>query len=548
MNRFIENYENQEFDVLIIGGGITGASVAYEAASRGLSVALVEKNDFASGTSAASSKMIHGGLRYLAKMELGLVRESLRERRVLTNIAPNFVHPTPFVFSMYKTDKTPAFLMKIGMILYELLSLDKNFLWDNSKKMPSYKTLSSRKLKNIVPNANSKGLKGAHVYYDCWNHSPERLTLAFLKSAVYYGAKVANYTEMTDFIFEKKDAQKRRVVGIKVVDRLTNQNKEIKGKLVINCAGPWADILLGKTKKEYSNMNLRRSEGIHIITKKFHDKYIFAATSPENQHFFIIPYRNHSLIGTTDKEFIGNPDDYKVTKKSIEELLDKVNSSFGNGEKLQYSDVKYSYGGLRPLVEDQTEDVYNSSRKYEVTDEKKNGVECLFTVEGGKYTTSRSLAQTVVNKVFKHLQMKKVKSFSNKKLLIGSEIKNLKKFVAQKQKQYQMFNNHQMNYLVNSYGTEIDNLMEIYSSDKNLQVIFNEDGENLSQVVYAIRFEMAKTLKDILFRRTTIGELCNFDDEKIDLIASVAAKELNWTDEQKFQQIKFVNKKLKIAA
>lgn len=546
MNRFTEKYKDEQFDMIIIGGGITGASVAYEAASRGLSVALVEKNDFASATSAASSKMIHGGLRYLAKMELRLVRESLRERRILTNIAPNFVHPMQFMFSMYKSDKTPAFLMRVGMILYEILSFDKSFLWDKSKKMHSYKTLSPQKVKELIPKANSEGLKGAHVYYDCWNHSPERLTLAFLKSAVHFGAKISNYTEMTDFIVEKINDTTRRVKGITVLDKLTNQKHEIKGKLVVNCAGPWADILLGKTKSNGSNENLRRSEGIHIVTKKHVDKYVFAAYSPQNQHFFVIPYRNHTLIGTTDKEFIGNPDNFKVTKNSIDELIEKVNSSFGDGEKIKFSDVKYTYGGLRPLVEDQTEDVYKSSRKYEVTNEKKNGIEGLFTVEGGKFTTSRSLAQSVVNKAFRHLKIKKVKSDTRHNYLIGSEIINIEKFVEQKSKQFPMFKKHQINFLVESYGTEIDKLMEIYLSDENLQVILNEDGENLAQVVYAIRFEMAKTLNDIIFRRTTLGELGDLKDEQIELIASIAKKELNWTDEQKIKQIALVMEKLKI--
>ena len=545
MKRFIEDHREEQFDMIIIGGGITGASVAYEAASRGLSVALVEKNDFASATSAASSKMIHGGLRYLAKMELRLVRESLRERRVLTNIAPNFVHPTPFMFSMYKTDKTPAFFMRIGMVLYEMLSFDKKFLWDKSKKMPSYTSLAPKTIKKLVPNSNSEGLKGAHVYYDCWNHSPERSTLAFLKSAVHFGAKVSNYTQMTDFIIEQKDESTCKVKGIKVLDKLSNQNKEIKGKLVVNCAGPWADIILGKTNNT-SNENLRRSEGIHVVVDKLNEKYVFAATSNKNQHFFVIPYRNHTILGTTDKEFIGNPDNFKITKKSIEELLEKVNSNFGNGKKVLYSDVKYTYGGLRPLVEDQTEDVYNSSRKYEVTNEKENGIECLFTVEGGKYTTSRSLAKTVVSKVFKHLKIKKVKSDTRHNYLIGSEIINLKDYTDKKITQYAMFNKHQISYLVNNYGTEIDNLLEIYLSNENLQVILNEDGENLAQVIYAIRFEMAKTLNDILFRRTTLGELGTLNNEQIELIASVAAVELNWTDETKKEQIDLANEKLKI--
>ena len=153
MKRFIENYQGKEFDLVVIGGGITGATVAYEAASRGLSVALIEKSDFGSATSAATSKMIHGGLRYLSTYEFGLVRESLKERRVLTNIAPNFIHPASFLFAIYKKDKVSNFMMKIGMLLYELFSFDKNRLWDKSKKMPHHKSVSSEQVLKLFPNA-----------------------------------------------------------------------------------------------------------------------------------------------------------------------------------------------------------------------------------------------------------------------------------------------------------------------------------------------------------------------------------------------------------
>lgn len=542
MKRFTETYNGEEFDTVVIGGGITGTSVAYEAASRGLSVALVEKNDFGSATSAATSRMIHGGLRYLAKMEFGLVRESLRERRVLMNIAPNFVHPAPFLFSMYKTDKVPSIFFRIGMILYELFSLDKSFLWDKSRKMPSYKTLSAKKVKELVPKANSEGLKGAHLYYDCANHSPERFTLAFLKSAVHYGAKVANYAEMKDFVIEENESGTQSIKGVKVFDKYTGKFLEIKSKLVINCGGPWADIILGATQNKIVNEQLRRSEGIHIVTKKIIDKYIFAGASAQNQHYFVIPYRNKTLIGTTDQEYIGNPDNYKVTRKSIEDLLEKVNSSFGDGEKINYEDISYVYGGLRPLVEDQTEDVYNSSRKYEVTDERKNGIFGLLTVEGGKYTTSRSLAKHAIDKAFKNLDKDSIKSKTKHNQLIGSQIKNIANYIDEKHKEYPMFSERQISFLVNCYGTEINKLMEIFLSDKKYQMIVNEDGENLSQIVYAIRYEMAKTLPDILIRRTGIGLLGHPGNDKIKKIIEIAAEELNWTVEEIQNQITEMNK------
>ncbi|MCK5536880.1 MAG: FAD-dependent oxidoreductase, partial [Bacteroidales bacterium] len=156
MNRFIENYQGKEFDLIVVGGGITGSTVAYEAASRGLSVALIEKSDFGSATSAATSKMIHGGLRYLSTFEFGLVRESLKERRVLTNIAPNFIHPASFLVAVYKKDKGTNFMLKIGMLLYELFSFDKNRLRDKSKKMPLHKSVSSEQISQLFPNAIKK--------------------------------------------------------------------------------------------------------------------------------------------------------------------------------------------------------------------------------------------------------------------------------------------------------------------------------------------------------------------------------------------------------
>ena len=225
MERFIDNYKDKEFDLIIIGGGITGATVAYEAASRGISVALLEKSDFGAATSAATSKMIHGGLRYLSTFEFSLVRESLKERRVLTNIAPNFVHPVPFLFSIYKNGKTSNSMMKVGMLLYELFSFDKNWLWDKSKKMPFHKGVSAKKVKKLIPNAIKKDLVGAQIYYDCSSHSPERLTLAFIKSAVKYGASVANYTEVNDFILEDKEKYKS-VKGVIVTDKLSGKRYE----------------------------------------------------------------------------------------------------------------------------------------------------------------------------------------------------------------------------------------------------------------------------------------------------------------------------------
>ena len=545
MERFIDNYKGKEYDLIIIGGGITGATVAYEAASRGISVALLEKSDFGAATSAATSKMIHGGLRYLSTFEFSLVRESLKERRVLTNIAPNFVHPVPFLFSIYKNGKTSGFMMKIGMLLYELFSFDKNWLWDKSKKMPFHKGVSAKKVKKLIPNAIKKDLAGAQIYYDCSSHSPERLTLAFIKSAVKYGASVANYTEVNDFILEDKDTYKS-VKGVKVTDNLSGKSYNIPAKLVINCAGPWADILLDKARKNMDNQILRRSEGIHFVTKKLVDKYIFTGETSNGKHFFLVPYRNHTLIGTTDKEYIGKPDDYKVTKKAITELLKDVNQSFGENKKIAYKDILYAYGGLRPLVEDQTEDVYNASRKFEITGEKKNGIMGLITIEGGKFTTSRLLAEKAIDKALKILGLPKKRSVSKEQYLTTSGIKNFNRFIEEKQKQYPDFDPEQVEYLVKSYGTEIDKILSVKDVNKELLEPLNKDGENLAQVLYAIRNEMARTLADILLRRTGIALLGHPGKATIEKVANLAAKELGWKDQKREKEIYKMEEILKI--
>ncbi len=545
MERFIENYQGKEFDLIVVGGGITGATVAYEAASRGLSVALIEKSDFGSATSAATSKMIHGGLRYLSTFEFGLVRESLKERRVLTNIAPNFIHPASFLVTVYKKDKTPNFMLKIGMLLYELFSFDKNWLWDKSKKMPHHKSVSAKQISDMFPNALTDGLTGGQMFYDCSSHSPERFTLAFIKSAVKYGASVANYTKVEDFIIDEGDKMKT-VKGVKVIDELSGKKQNIKGKLVINCAGPWADILLDKVKENTGDQELRRSEGIHFITKKLIDKHVLLGSTALGKHFFLVPYRNHTLIGTTDKEFIGNPDDYKVTKKAIEELLDDVNNSFGKNEKIKYEDIVYTYGGLRPLVEDQTEDVYNSSRKYEITGEKKNGIEGLITVEGGKFTTSRMLAEKAIDKALKILQLPKKKSISENNYLYACNIGNCEEFIANKQKQYTEFIPEQIEYLAKSYGTEIDELFSIINENKNYTEPLNKDGENLAQVQFAIRKEMAVTLPDIMLRRTGMALLGHPGKETMQSVAKLAAKELNWDNKKLEEEISKMEEILQI--
>ncbi|HQJ78475.1 MAG TPA: glycerol-3-phosphate dehydrogenase/oxidase [Smithellaceae bacterium] len=545
MERFIEKNPHEKFDVIVIGGGISGASVAYEAATRGLKVALLEKKDFSWATSAATSKMIHGGLRYLVNGEVRLVRESLRERRVLENIAPNYVYPQPIMMMHHKKPlKNNKRVVKVGMLLYDALSYDKNRTWDPCKRIPAHKTISRREVLRQEPHVRAEGLAGASVFCDCMSIFPERLTLAFIKSAVAHGAKAANYAKVEGFLMDAGN----RVAGVKVKDLLTGEVHDIAGTVTVNCGGPWADLLLDMAKPDGKDAPmLRRSEGIHIITAKrlLSGQYIVGSMTPSGRHFFLIPWRNHTLIGTTDKPFNGNPDDYRVTRESIMELIDDVNRSFGDG-KLSYEDVKHTYGGLRPLVEKETRETYASSRKYEIYDNKDAGLDGLITVEGGKYTTSRRLAENCLKIVAVKLGRNLGKSVTNKQYLTGCEIKDLNFFMNEARAQDNGLSPATLEYLARNYGTEYREIAKLAREDQSLSETLNNDGEIQAQVVYAARNEMARTLSDIVMRRTGIGTLGNPGEEVLRKVADVAARELRWDKEKTEKEIAAVVHLLKI--
>ena len=544
MKRFIETHNGKAYDMIVIGGGISGAAVAYEAASRGYSVALVEKGDFGAGTSAATSKLIHGGLRYLANFELGLVRESLKERKTLENIAPNFVNPLPFLVPLHKTGVRNKWILEPGMIIYDMLSYDKGFTWDKSKRLPWHRLLSREEALGMEPIIQAEDLTGAILYYDCANLNPERLTLAFVKSAVKHGADVANYTRAEDFIHEAG-----AIGGVVARDLLNDKTTNLRGKWVINCGGPWADILLGVARGKAGSGHIRRSEGIHLVTRKITNaSAAVGGLTPSGRPCNLIPWRGHTLIGTTDREYVGNPDQYCVTREKIEEYIGEVNAAFGDPGLVKYEEIVYAYGGLRPLVDDQTKDVYKSSRKYEIFDHANEGMPGLVTVEGGKYTTSRNLAEHVLMTITKQWAQQRCAtgSVSAKKPLAGCEIRDMAAFLSSAKTKNRDFDETGLDYLARMYGTELDRLLSLARSEKPLAERLNADGEMPAQAVYAIRNEMAQTLTDILIRRTGLGTLGYPGNAVVEQIAQIAARELQWNQARLDRELESAKKAISL--
>jgi len=539
MKRDVEQMSNKRYDLIIIGGGITGASVAWDASLRGLKVALIEKGDFGSATSSATSKLVHGGLRYLKHMELGLVRESLQERRIMEIIAPHLVYPIPFIFPAYGWGVRGLPAIVSAMVFYDTLSYDRKWLDDDDKKIPAHEKLSVEKTLELEPGINPKDLKGAVLYYDCQMYSPERLVLEFVLSACEYGADIANYTKVEDII---RDGDTVR--GVVVRDILTDRVYNIEGDITMNVAGPWADIIMGQLRGR-SQHGLVRSKGIHIITRPITRSHAVALQTPDGRHFFIAPWRGHSLIGTTDEVFKGMPDEFRVTEKDIDDFIDEVNETYPYGN-LTREDVKFFYGGLRPIVEKDTSievEVYDASRKYEIYDhEEEDGIKGFISGIGGKYTTSRNMARKLVDLVYKKTGRSARQCLTHTTPLYGGQTGRFRSFVERALKSKpDGLSEETVENLCRNYGSRYREVVDIAFEKKSYRGLISEGFPDImAEVIYAVRSEMALSLSDVVFRRTGIGTLGNPGDKALEKIANAMAKELGWDNARKDKEIERV--------
>ncbi len=524
---------SKKYDLLVIGGGVTGACVAWDATLRGLNVALVERADFGGATSAATSKLIHGGLRYLKNMEFALVRESLHERRILEIIAPHLVYPISFLIPTYqkRAGKVP---LTIGMIAYELLAYDRASIDDKDKRIPSHRRLNQDEVLDMEPGIDRNGLTGGILYYDCQMYSPERLTLEFILSAASRGAEVANYAEVKGFLAEGK-----RVMGVFVRDALTGMSYEIRARVVANATGPWADILLSELPGREPVQRIFRSKGIHVITAPISSDHALVLVTQSGRHVFVIPWRGHSLIGTTDSLFEGSPDEFRVTEGDITELLDEVNEAYPSAN-LGLQNILTFYGGLRPIVDMETSiDTYEASRQYEIQDHEEEGIEGLITAIGGKYTTSRSLAQKLVDSVFAKIGEEPPLSRTEEVPLYGGNVGIYASFLQRAvERKTPAWDQGLIEHLVRNYGSRYEGVLAFGEDSEAFKVPLCKAHPDIwAQILYGIQEEMACCLSDILFRRTGIGTLGNPGAECIEKCAKIMARELGWKRQKRKEEV-----------
>lgn len=493
-----------DYDLIIIGAGINGAGIARDAAMRGLNVLLLDKGDVGGGTSSWSTRLIHGGLRYLEHGEFGLVRESLRERETLLRIAPHLIRTLPLLFPIYREARRGPLLLRIGMIAYDLLSL--------GKSLPSHQMLSREQALARAPGLNPEGLRGAALYHDAQVEFAERLVVENVLAAISHGAKVRTYARVDGFIVHEG-----QLIGIEFVDELRGERKRATASFIINAAGPWVDQVL----KAGTNAQplIGGTKGSHLIVPQLAgapEIAVYVEAKTDQRPFFILPWNDRYLIGTTDIRYDGDLDDVRIDAKEIDYLLRETNAIFPT-VKLRRDQVLYTYSGIRPLPFTSETDEQSITRRHFLRPDPR--YKNLFSIVGGKLTTYRSLSEEAVDLVFEKLG-RPAPACLTAEAPLGAPANPIRTSPLTAR-------------LSRIYGGRSDAIRDLVKEDAALGEIFDpETGGVAAEVVYAFRYEFARTLADCLLRRTMVGLNSWLGVGADEAAAKIAVKHLGWSEER----------------
>ncbi|MBN1249987.1 MAG: glycerol-3-phosphate dehydrogenase/oxidase [Anaerolineae bacterium] len=537
VRRNLEQLENNRYDVLVIGSGIHGACIAWDAALRGLSVALVEKGDFGHATSANTLKIIHGGLRYLQDANLGLVRRMIRERATWMRIAPHLVHPLPCLMPTYSRFGRSKEIMAAALTLNDVISHDRNRHMEPQKHLANGRIISRSECLRQLPGVAAAGITGGALWHDARMHSSERLLLALLLSATKAGAEVANYVEVTGLLGDDT-----RVTGVRARDLLDDQELEIRAELVINSAGPWVDSVLRSLKSSMAS-RFRMSIALNLVTRQIHPTHAVAIPSrymrrdkqgnltPRTRLLFVVPWCGYSMVGTSHLPYDGPPGNYQVTEETIEGLIGEINTAYP-GAALTRTDVHQVQWGFLPAAKNdfQTETV-KLVRQAQIHDHaREDSTRGLISVVGVKYTTARHVAQKVVDMAMTKLGRDTSACRTQTMPVYGGRIDGFDGFLAQAiAGRPAGVDPEIMQHLVYSYGTEHTQILKYLDEEPAWGHTVSAASLVLeAEVIHAVREEMAQTLADVVRRRTDLGAASLPDETSLRRCADLMAAELGW--------------------
>lgn len=511
--------QSSAYDIIIIGAGINGAGIAHDAAQRGLRVLLLDKGDIASGTTSWSTRLIHGGLRYLEHAELGLVRESLRERETLLRIAPHLVRPLPLLIPLFQGARRGPFTMRVGMVGYDMLS------WD--KSLPRHQMLSRAGTLACAEGLRTEGLQGGALYYDAQVTFPERLTLENMLAARALGAHILTYTRADRLLTEQG-----QVRGVACTHLLTDQQHMVSAPLVVNVAGPWVDaVLAGQSVTNHPLV--AGTKGTHLVVAHFAgapEVGLYAEAQADGRPFFILPWNNLYLIGTTDTRYTGRLDQIEATEAEIGYLLAETNRLFPQAQ-LTRGQVLYTYAGVRPLPFVPAGREAGITRRHFVHQDSA-GIKGLFSVVGGKLTTYRSLAEEVVNLLCQRLHKPCAACATAHTPLPGAlPAEETADFQQHLLREFPSLPAATLQRLVRIYGRRITQLLQLATTAPDLlQPLVPTSPAIAAEIVFAMQQEQAQTLTDCLMRRTMLGLNAVVGLDVVEAAAVVAQRHLHWTE------------------
>lgn len=535
MKRNIQALANQDYDLVIVGGGINGAACAWDATLRGLKVALLERKDFGWATSSNSAKIAHSGLRYLQHRDFKRMRQSIKERNLIHARAPHLINSQPYLLPIYghgiKGLETSAIYFKA----YDLCSVDRQWSKDPARRVPDSRIISKEEVLKIAPDVDSKNLTGGAIWYEGQMHNTERLLLSHLQSAAERGAHIANCVEVTDFIKSGNS-----ITGVEAKDLISGETFSIKTKAVINASGPWIVDTLQLTGKKLKKQPVHASKAFSLLTRPFL-KGNYALTFPIKPMYqdrqavldkkaslsFAIPWRGYSLIGSLHLSCEEGAEKATITEQEIQDYIDMINEGYP-AAKLTREDVRHVLWGIVPA------DGAGSAaplKHYEIVDHAEDDqIESIISVVGVKFTTSRYVAEKAINLICQKIG-KSAACTTTKVPLWGGDIEYLDKFKQQAlQAEAGRFSKDVILHLIDTYGSQYQRPLFYLKENPQWAEVIPNTSILAVEVIYAIRDEMATSLADVVLRRTDLASLEYPGEDKLRSCADLMAQELGWSE------------------
>ncbi len=545
MIRNLHDLADRAFDLVVVGGGAYGVSLAREAAQRGMAVALVEKRDFAHAASGNSFRMVHGGIRYIQHGDVARLRASARERRILLATAPHLVRPLPIAIPTYGHGaRGKAFLMA-GMKLYDALTPDRNKgVRDPEARIPPCRALTKRTTLDLFPGLEQKGLTGAGLFSDGQMLHPMRLALSILKSGVQAGAVAANYAEVVGFLGDESTVR-----GVRVRDRLTGGELDLRGRMVVNATGGWAERLLEETLGITPSVPRTFSRDLCLVVDRApsHGTGVAvlggtydpdAMLSRSKRHLFVVPWRGKTLVGVWHVPYRRSPDDVRHTREEIRSFVDEVNRGYP-GFSLDPGEVTAVNAGLVLFGENEkgAANLSYGKRSMAVDHRDAHGIDGLMTLIGVRWTTARADAAAVVDRLFTRDGRTPPPSRTHDTPVYGGDVEELSGLRQRVATHLPDLPAHHVESLCSLYGTEVDALIELIRADPALVECLPGSRVLAAEVVYAVRHEMACTLSDVAFRRTELATEGPPDPAAIRAAAGHMATAAGWDAARMRQEI-----------